>query len=112
MKIHRLIKKTCSIAAEDNGMQKANRIAEVAQKRYEELCRENTSDSKALRMHTYKRIYPGIAVYETMRADGISQEKAVWYIREYFQRYAAILEPHIQAASERSLASRHVPLWG
>ena len=71
MKIHRLIKKTCSIAAEDNGMQKANRIAEVAQKRYKELCRENASDSKALRMHTYKRIYPGIAVYETMRADAL-----------------------------------------
>ncbi len=50
MKVHRLIKKTCNIAAEDIGMQTAKRIAEVAQKRYEELCRENASDSKALSM--------------------------------------------------------------
>ena len=109
MKIHRLIKKTCSIAAEDIGMQKANRIAEVAQKRYEELCRENASDSKALRMHTYKRIYPGIAVYETMRTDGIPQEKAVWYIREYFQRYAAILEPHIQRSLKIPGLAKRLP---
>ena len=96
MRIHRLIKTTCNIAAADIGKQKAGRIAEAAQKRYEELCSENASDPKALRMHTYKRIYPGIAVYKAMRATGISQEKAVWYIREYFQQFAKRLEPYIQ----------------
>ena len=51
--MHRLIKATCAIAAEDIGKVRAERIAAKAQKRYEKLCRENASDSKALRAHTY-----------------------------------------------------------
>ena len=89
MKVQQLIKDTCAIVSEDIGTAKAEQIARDAQKRYEALCTENASDSKELRAHSYKRIYPGIAVYEALRAEGISQEKAVWYIREYFQRFAA-----------------------
>ena len=94
--MHRLIKATCAIAAEDIGKARAARIAAKAQKRYEELCRENTADSKALRAHTYARIYPAIAVYEALRSDGMEQERAVWVIREYFQRFAAAFAPHLQ----------------
>ena len=81
MKVQQLIKDTCAIVAEDIGAAKADQIAHAAQRRYEALCVENASDSKDLRAHSYKRIYPGIAVYETLRAEGITQEKAVWYIR-------------------------------
>lgn len=83
MKVQQLIKETCAIAAEDLGKAKADQIAQAAQKRYEALCTENASDSKELRAHSFKRIYPGIAVYEALRAEGIPQEEAVWYIREY-----------------------------
>ncbi len=107
--MHRLIRQSCNIAAEDIGKQKADRIAQAAQKRYEELCRESASDSKALRAHTYKRIYPGIAVYETMRAEGIEQEKAVWYIREYFQRFAARIESHLQRLIRLTGMARKMP---
>ncbi len=96
--MHRLIKATCAIAAEDIGKARAERIAAKAQKRYEILCRENAADSKPLRAHTYRRIYPGIAVYEALRADGIGQERAVWYVREYFQRFSARFVPHLQRA--------------
>lgn len=89
MRVQRLIKETCKIVSEDVGKVKAAQIARSAQKRYEALRAENSSDSKELRSHSYKRIYPGIAVYEAMRAEDISQEKAAWYIREYFQRLAA-----------------------
>ena len=109
MRIHRIIKACCSIAAEDIGGQKADGIARAAQKRYEELCRENASDSKALRIHTYKRIYPGIAVYEAMRAAGIPQEKAVWYIREVFQRIAGKLEPHVRRSLRIPGLAKHLP---
>ena len=85
--MNRLIRTTCAIAAEDIGQERARRIAEKAQRRYEALCAENASDSKALRAHTFRRIYPGIAVYEALRAEGVEPEKAVWYIREYFQRF-------------------------
>ena len=45
----KLIKTTCKIAAEDIGRERAKHIAEKAQRRYQEVCLENTSDPKALR---------------------------------------------------------------
>lgn len=94
--MQRLIKTTCAIAAEDLGKEKAEKIAEAAQRRYEELLNENAGDCKALRKHTFKRIYPAIAVYETFKSEGIEPEKAVWYIREYFQRFAVSFVPHLK----------------
>ncbi len=94
--MHKLIKTTCEIAAEEIGKEKGNKIAVAAQNRYEELLEENWNDSKALKAHTYKRIYPSIAVYEALRAEGVGKDKAVWYIREYFQRFSAKTVPHLQ----------------
>lgn len=94
--MQRLIKTTCTIAAEDLGKEKTQRIAKAAQKRYKELLIENAGDSKALRKHTFRRIYPAIAVYEALKAESVEPEKAVWYIREYFQRFAASFVPHLR----------------
>ena len=109
MRVQRLIKETCKIVSEDVGKVKAAQIARSAQKRYEALCAENSSDSKELRSHSYKRIYPGIAVYEAMRAEDISQEKAIWYIREYFQRLAAKRVPFFQRAIKTFGLARKFP---
>ena len=109
MKVQQLIKETCVIVAEDLDTAKADRITQAAQKRYEALCTENSSDSKELRSHSYKRIYPGIAVYEAIRAEGITQEKAVWYIREYFQRFAAKRVPLFQWAIKTFGLARKFP---
>ena len=109
MRVQRLIKETCKIVSEDVGEVKAAQIARSAQKRYEALRAENSSDSKELRSHSYKRIYPGIAVYEAMRAEDISQEKAVWYIREYFQRLAAKRVPFFQRAIKTFGLARKFP---
>lgn len=109
MRVQRLIKETCRIVSEDVGKAKAAQIARSAQKRYEALRAENSSDSKELRSHSYKRIYPGIAVYEAMRAEDISQEKAVWYIREYFQRLAAKRVPFFQMAIKTFSLARKFP---
>lgn len=109
MRVQRLIKETCKIVSEDVGKVKAAQIARSAQNRYEALRTENSSDSKELRSHSYKRIYPGIAVYEAMRAEGISQEKAVWYIREYFQRLAAKRVPFFQRAIKTFGLARKFP---
>lgn len=107
--MHRLIKSACSIASEEIGQESAARIAAKAQKRYEELCLENASDSKDLRAHTYKRIYPSIAVYEAFRAEGIEQEKAVWYIREYFQRFSVKMVPHLQRTIKIFGLAKRIP---
>ena len=109
MRVQRLIKETCKIVSEDVGEVKAAQIARSAQNRYEALRAENSSDSKELRSHSYKRIYPGIAVYEAMRAEDISQEKAVWYIREYFQRLAAKRVPFFQRAIKTFGLARKFP---
>ncbi len=105
----RLIKATCAIAAEEIGKERAKRIAARAQHRYEELCRENASDPRALRAHTYARIYPGIAVYEALRSDGIGQERAVWYLREYFQSFSARFVPHLQRAIRVFGLAKRIP---
>ena len=107
--MHRLIKATCAIAAEEIGNARAERIAVRAQQRYGELCRENTSDPKALRAHSYARIYPAIAVYEALRADSVEQERAVWYIREYFQRFSAGFVPHLQRAIRLFGLAKFIP---
>lgn len=107
--MHSLIKGTCAITQEELGRGQADRIAQKAQKRYEELLEENRSDSKALRAHTYKRIYPGIAVYEAMRQEGIPEEEAVWYIREYFQRYCARVVPHMQRIIRYTGCAKKIP---
>ena len=109
MRVQRLIKETCKIVSEDVGKIKAAQIAQSAQNRYEALREENSSDSKELRSHSYKRIYPGIAVYEAMRAENISQEKAVWYIREYFQRLAAKRVPFFQKVIKTFGLARKFP---
>ena len=109
MRVQRLIKETCKIVSEDVGKVKAAQIARSAQNRYEALRTENSSDSKELRSHSYKRIYPGIAVYEAMRSEGISQEKAAWYIREYFQRLAAKRVPFFQRAIKTFGLARKFP---
>lgn len=50
-----------------------------------------------------------IAVYEALRAEGITQEKAVWYIREYFQRFAAKRVPLFQWAIKTFGLARKFP---
>lgn len=107
--MHRLIKATCVIAAEEIGKERAERITAKAQKRYEELCRENASDPKALRAHSYARIYPAIAVYEALRADGMEQKQAVWVIREYFQRFSARFVPHLQRTIRALGLAKKIP---
>ena len=99
----------CAIAAEEIGAEKAGRAARAAQRRYEELLSENRNDSKALRPHTFHRIYPAIALYESLRAEGVASEKAVWYIREYFQWFSTRTVPHLQRLIKVLGLARWVP---
>ena len=107
--MQKLIKTTCRIAAKEIGKERAERIVVKAQRRYQELCLKNASDPKALRAHTFKRIYPAIAVYEALKEDGIDKKKAVWYIREYFQRFAASFVPHLQRVIRIFRLEKRIP---
>lgn len=92
-----LIKGTGKVVAEDLGREKTEKIMRQAQRRFEELKQENAGDSRDLQSHTFKRIYPGIAMYETLRTAGVEQEKAVWYIHEYYQRFCKKAARGLQA---------------
>lgn len=94
--MERMMKGVGKIIAEELGKEKAGTIAQKSQLRFEELIKENCSDSKVLKRHTYKRIYPAIALYETMVSEGIDDKRAVWYIREYYQRFASKIEDVIR----------------
>ncbi len=107
--MQKLIQATCAIAEKDLGAACAARIATKAHARYLALCEENKGDSKALRTHTFRRIYPGIAVYEAMREDGIDEEKAVFYVREYFQQFSAKAVPHVQRLLKLPGLAKRVP---
>ena len=104
-----LLKGTCRIAAEELGKETASRIAVAAQLRLEQLLRENADEPKALKKHTVPRIYPGIAVYEAMRAEGVAPERAVWYLREYYQRFCKIPAGVIRAALKLPGLYKKVP---
>ena len=81
----------------------------LAQQRLKELIRENSGDSRALKAHTYSRIYPAIALYESFRTHGTEPERAVWYIREYFQRFADRYVPFIRLLIKVSGLAKEVP---
>ncbi len=87
----------------------AERITAKAQQRYEALCEENKDEAEALKKHTFRRIYPGIAMYESMTAAGISSEKAVWYIKEYFVRYCEKKIPHLKRIIALSGMAKKIP---
>ena len=52
MKPNKIIRSVCDIAVCDIGKVKADKIKKNAQNRFEELCTENSNDSKALKAHT------------------------------------------------------------
>ena len=108
-KYQKLIAGISSILKDDLPAADAERIAALAEERYEELCAENSDDAEALKKHTFTRIYPGIAMYESMTASGIPSEKAVWYIREYFLRYCEKAVPHMKRAIALPGAAKRIP---
>lgn len=96
MKYQQLIKGVGDILREKYDKNIVTSMMNEAQNRMEELYKENAADNKALKEHTFKRVYPGIAMYETMLKHNISSDDAVWYIREYFQRYCAKVVPYMK----------------
>ena len=48
-------------------------------------------------------------MYLVLREEGVGQEKAVWYVREYFQRVSQKAVPHVQRAIQALGLARRVP---
>ena len=56
--------------------------------RYEVLCAENADEPKAVQTHTRSRIYPAIAVFESLVAARVSREDAAQLILDFYMTRA------------------------
>jgi len=61
------------------------KIMEDAWRRYRELLSENSNESKAVKMHTVDRIYPGIAMFDALTANGVSRDDAARFLNDYYK---------------------------
>jgi len=52
--------------------------------RYDELLEENADEPKAYHMHTRERIYPAIAAFDAMLAEGIDRAEAADFLVGYY----------------------------
>ncbi len=59
------------------GEQKGLQIANLAFNRFEEICKENSDEPKAMHSHTRVKIYPCIALLDSQIKHGISREDAL-----------------------------------
>ena len=64
------------------GPEKSQRIEAYYERRYQELCRQNADEPKALKPHTTLKIYPAIAFDEALQKEGLSREEAARFIYE------------------------------
>ena len=67
------------------GKEMADSIMQKAWKRFEELCEENVDEPKSHYIHTRERIYPGIAMFDAMTAEGIGREDTIF--SRHFSRH-------------------------
>ena len=58
------------------GEEKSIRIRKAAERRLAELCQENASDPKPVKVHTEQDIFPCISLYEAMQQEGVPGKEA------------------------------------
>ena len=70
------------------GEEKTKTVMEDAYKRYAELLEENKDEPKCMDAHTKARIYPGIAVFESLVKAGCTREDAAKVIYDFYDLFA------------------------
>lgn len=91
------------------GRQKTRVIMAKARARYEAIVEENKDEPKAWHIHTRERIYPGIAVFDAMTAEGIGREETADFIVECYRWRAGLMAPKIKALLKIPGLYRMVP---
>ena len=81
----RYLRQVVSHLEEKYGSEKAQAIMEKALKRYDDLIEENKDEPKAYYMHTRERIYPSIAVFDALLAEGIERKEAEDFVTGYYR---------------------------
>ena len=71
------------LLAQHYGDSRADEIVKRAQGCYDELCAQHPSEeNRVLRMHVERIIFPGLAIYQALLADGILREEAFAHIQD------------------------------
>ena len=79
------------------GGEKAQAIMSKARERYDAIVEENKDEPKAWYIHTRERIYPGIAMFDAMTAEGIGREETADFIVTCYRWRAGLMVPKIKA---------------
>lgn len=93
----RYLKQVASHLENRYGTQKAKAIMAKALKRYDELVEENKDEPKEYYMHTRERIYPSIAVFDALLAEGIGRKEAEDFVTDYYRWRASGMASKIKA---------------
>ena len=72
-------------------------IMSRALRRYEEIVTENKDEPKAYYIHTRDRIYPSIAMFDAMTAEGIKREETADFLVRLYRWRASKIAPKIKA---------------
>ncbi len=67
------------------GSERAQSIMSKTLSRYDELLEENKDEPKAYYMHTRERIYPSIALFDALLAEGIERKEAEDFVTDYYR---------------------------
>ena len=70
------------------GREFSEKVLATAWKSYDTLCMENMEDTKAVKKHTFEKIYPCISLYEGLLENGKDREEAVLFLDISFSRRA------------------------
>ena len=79
------------------GDAKTQEIMRGALARYDELLEENADEPKAYHMHTRERIYPAIAMFDAMTAEGIDRAEAADFLVSYYTWRAGGMASKVKA---------------
>lgn len=82
---------------EKYGKDKAQVILTKALERYDKLLDENKDEPKAYYMHTRERIYPSIAVFDALCAEGASRKEAEDFVTDYYRWRSGTMASKIKA---------------
>lgn len=79
------------------GSEKAQAVIAQAVKRYDELIEETKDEPKAYYMHTRERIYPSIAVFDALLAEGVERKEAEDFVTGYYRWRVGGIAPKIRS---------------
>jgi len=67
------------------GDDKTKKIMADTWARYEELVNENKDEPKAMHIHTRQRIYPAVALFDSLLKEGIERDDAAKFVVDYYK---------------------------